>query len=170
LSLAEVHAGKVILTKGYGRASLELDAPATASTLYGLGSISKQFTATAIMLLVEEGKIGLDDRLTNYFGWLPKEWGEVTIRHLLTHTSGIREQDWKGGIIEFDRFEHSSELRFAKSDRPLAQTQRRTTTSAFFFTTANGRILLLELLTYTLLGLDRPSVHRGIPQASDFLD
>ena len=73
------------------------------------GSISKQFTATAIMLLVEERKIGLDDRVTNYFGWLPKEWGEVTVRHLLTHTSGIREQQWKDGIIEFDRFEHDQE-------------------------------------------------------------
>ncbi len=54
LSLAVVHAGKVILTKGYGRANLELNAPATA---YGLGSISKQFTAAAIILLVEEGKL-----------------------------------------------------------------------------------------------------------------
>jgi D-alanyl-D-alanine carboxypeptidase len=96
-------------SKGYGKASLELDAPATATTLYGLGSISKQFTATAIMLLVEDGKLGLDDRVTNYFGWLPKEWGEVTVRHLLTHTSGFREQQWKDGIIEFDRFEHDQE-------------------------------------------------------------
>jgi CubicO group peptidase (beta-lactamase class C family) len=77
--------------------------------LYGLGSISKQFTATAIMLLVEEGKIGLDHRLTNYFRWLPKEWDEVTVRHLLTHTSGIRQEQWKDGIVEFDRFEHSQE-------------------------------------------------------------
>ncbi len=88
LSLAVVRAGKLVQTKGYGKASLELDAPATTSTLYGLGSISKQFTATAIMLLVEEGKIGLDHRLTNYFSWLPKEWDEVTVRHL-TATSDI---------------------------------------------------------------------------------
>ena len=65
LSLAVVRAGKLFQAKGYGKASLELDAPATASTLYGLGSISKQFTATAIMLLVEAGKLNLDDRLTN---------------------------------------------------------------------------------------------------------
>jgi len=55
--VAVVQAWKIILAKGYGRASLELDAPATAATVYGLGSISKQFTATAIMLLVEEGKL-----------------------------------------------------------------------------------------------------------------
>ena len=109
LSLAVVQSGKLVLAKGYGKASLELDAPARTSTLYGLGSISKQFTATAIMLLVEERKIGLDDRVTNYFGWLPKEWGEITVRHLLTHTSGIRQEQWKGGIVEFDRFEHDQE-------------------------------------------------------------
>jgi CubicO group peptidase (beta-lactamase class C family) len=105
LSLAVVRAGKLVQAKGYGKASLELDVPATAATLYGLGSISKQFTATAIMLLVEAGKIALDERLANHFGWLPKEWADVTVRHLLTHTSGIPEQQWKGGILEFDRFE-----------------------------------------------------------------
>jgi D-alanyl-D-alanine carboxypeptidase len=109
LSMAVVQTGKLVQAKGYGKASLELDAPATTSTLYGLGSISKQFTATAIMLLAEEGKIGLDHRLTNYFRWLPKEWDEVTVRHLLTHTSGIRQEQWKDGIVEFDRFEHEQE-------------------------------------------------------------
>ena len=57
LSLAVVREGKIVHTNGYGKASLELDVPATASTLYGLGSICKQFTAAAIMLLVEEGKL-----------------------------------------------------------------------------------------------------------------
>ncbi len=107
LSLGVVRAGKLVMAKGYGKASLELDAPATPSTLYGLGSISKQFTAAAIMLLVEERRIGLDDPLTNYFSWAPKEWSEVRVRHLLTHTSGIRPEEWKGGIVEFDRFEHN---------------------------------------------------------------
>jgi len=109
LSLAVVRAGKLVQAKGYGKASLELDAPASAVTLYGLGSISKQFTATAVMLLVEDRKLGLDASLTNYFSWVPKEWNGVTVRHLLTHTSGIREQEWKGGILEFDRFEHNQE-------------------------------------------------------------
>jgi CubicO group peptidase (beta-lactamase class C family) len=109
LSLAVVRAGTLLQAKGYGKASLELDAPATPSTLYGLGSNSKQFTAAAIMLLVEDGKIGLDDRLTNYFTWLPREWSEVRVRHLLTHTSGIRQEDWGAGIHEFDRSEHEQE-------------------------------------------------------------
>jgi D-alanyl-D-alanine carboxypeptidase len=119
LSLAVVRAGKLLQAKGYGKASLELDAPATASTLYGLGSISKQFTATAIMLLVEAGNLNLDDRLTNYFGWLPPEWSEVTVRHLLTHTSGIAHEDWKGGIVEFDRFEHVQEEVVKTAFKPM---------------------------------------------------
>jgi len=61
------------------------------------------------MLLVEDHKIGLDDPITNHFSWAPKEWSEVRVRHLLTHTSGIRDEEWKGGIVEFDRFEHGQE-------------------------------------------------------------
>jgi len=109
LSLAVVRSGRLVQSKGYGKASVELDVPATASTLYGLGSISKQFTAVAIMLLVEERKIGLDDPIRKYFSWLPKEWSDVRVRHLLTHTSGIREEEWKGGIVDFDRLEHNQE-------------------------------------------------------------
>jgi CubicO group peptidase (beta-lactamase class C family) len=109
LSLAVVRAGKLVEAKGYGKASLELNVPATERSLYGLGSISKQFTATAIVLLAEGRRLSLDDRLTKFFGWVPKEWTEVTVRHLLTHTSGIREQEWKGSILEFDRFEHDQE-------------------------------------------------------------
>src|SRR5262245_58528810 len=82
LSLGIVQGGKLVLAKGYGKASLELNAPATDRTLYGLGSISKQFTAAAVMLLVEDGKLNVDDRLRKFFGWLPKEWSEVTVRHL----------------------------------------------------------------------------------------
>src|SRR2546426_8469609 len=63
LSLAVVRDGKLVLAKGYGKASVELDAPATSATLYALASLSKPFTATAIMLLVEDGKIRLDDSL-----------------------------------------------------------------------------------------------------------
>jgi CubicO group peptidase (beta-lactamase class C family) len=57
----------MVEARGYGKASVELDAPATPATLYALASVSKQFTAAAIMLLVEEGKVGLDDPITNYF-------------------------------------------------------------------------------------------------------
>ncbi|HWH68810.1 MAG TPA: serine hydrolase domain-containing protein, partial [Candidatus Sulfotelmatobacter sp.] len=95
--------------KGYGKASVELDAPATPATMYALASVSKQFTAAAILLLVQDGKIGLNDPLTNYFSWAPKEWSEVRVRHLLTHTSGIREEVHKGDFLEWERQEHNQE-------------------------------------------------------------
>ena len=109
LSLAVVRNGRLVLAKGYGKASVELDAPTTPATLFALASVSKQFTAAAIMLLVEQGKVGLNDPLTNYFSWVPKEWGEVKVRHLLTHTSGIREEEHKGDFLEWEREEHNQE-------------------------------------------------------------
>ena len=67
LSLAVVKNGKVIKAKGYGLANLEWNVPATADTAYQLASVSKQFTATAIMLLVEDGKLRLSDSVTKHF-------------------------------------------------------------------------------------------------------
>jgi D-alanyl-D-alanine carboxypeptidase len=90
LSLAVLREGKVVLSKGYGFANLEHSVPATPDTVYELGSITKQFTASAVMLLVEEGKLGLDDPISKHLSDLPASWSEVTVRHLLTHTSGIK--------------------------------------------------------------------------------
>lgn len=89
LSLAVVHGGKVVKTKGYGLANIELNVHATPNTVYQLQSITKSFVASGILLLVEDGKLGLDDRITSYLGGLPQTWSGVTVRHLLTHTSGI---------------------------------------------------------------------------------
>lgn len=90
LSLAVVRGGKILKAKGYGLANVELYIPATADTVYEIGSVTKQFTATAIMMLVEEGKIGLDEKITTYLTALPEGWKHVTVRQLLTHTSGIK--------------------------------------------------------------------------------
>jgi CubicO group peptidase (beta-lactamase class C family) len=90
VSLAIVRDGRVIKAQGYGFANLELKAPATKETVYEIGSNTKQFTAAAIMMLVEEGKIHLDDSITKYFPEAPEAWRGITIRHLLTHTSGIQ--------------------------------------------------------------------------------
>jgi len=89
-SLAIVRDGHIAKAQGYGFANLELKAPATKDTVYEIGSTSKQFTAAAIMMLVEEGKVRLDDTITKYFPEAPQTWRGITIRHLLTHTSGIQ--------------------------------------------------------------------------------
>ena len=89
LSLAVVKDGESIKTRGYGFANIELQVPASEASIYQIASVTKQFTATAVMILVEEHKIGLDDKITQYLSNLPLDWQSITIRHLLTHTSGI---------------------------------------------------------------------------------
>ncbi len=89
LSLAVVKDGKVIKAKGYGLASVELNLPASKDTVYQIGSVTKLFTATAVMILVNDGKIGLDNKITNYLSDLPPAWSGITVGHLLSHTSGI---------------------------------------------------------------------------------
>lgn len=91
LSLAVVRDGKVVLAKGYGMANLELSAPVTEKTAFAIYSITKTFTGVATMMLVEEGKIALEDPISKHLAGLPAALNRVTIRHLLTHTSGIKE-------------------------------------------------------------------------------
>ena len=124
LSLAVVQAGKVVKSKGYGLANMELNVRATPGTVYQIQSITKSFVASGIMLLVEEGKLGLDDRITKYLSGLPEAWSGVTVRQLITHTSGIPSfvQDQGGGaaIVAFAQKTDSSEqiIRWAAA-RPM---------------------------------------------------
>ena len=81
--------GAVVFDKAYGMANLELEVPNTPDTKFRLGSITKQFTAAAILLLEERGKLKADDRITTYLPDAPMEWQRITIFNLLTHSSGI---------------------------------------------------------------------------------
>jgi CubicO group peptidase (beta-lactamase class C family) len=90
LSIAVVRDGKILKSRGYGLAHAELKAAVTEETVFEIGSMTKQFTATAIMTLVEEGKVGLDDRINKYLSNVPEAWSAITVRHLLTHSSGIQ--------------------------------------------------------------------------------
>jgi len=89
LSIGIVKNGKVIKAKGYGQANIELNIPASEKTVYKIGSISKQFIATGIMKLVQEGKLKLSDPITKFIKDAPAKWNSITIRHLLNHTSGL---------------------------------------------------------------------------------
>ena len=89
LSLAVIRDGKIIKAEGYGLANVELNVPARAETVYKIGSVSKQFIATGIMLLIQENRISLDDKISKFLERTPDTWKEITVRHLLTHTSGI---------------------------------------------------------------------------------
>jgi len=91
LALAVLRDGKVVKTQGYGLANVELNAAVKPETVFQTGSVGKQFAATAVMMLVEEGKVGLDDKLSKYLEGTPTAWKDVTVRNLLTHTSGIAD-------------------------------------------------------------------------------
>ena len=83
--------GKLIYTKGYGMADLEHDVQITDTTIFYLGSVSKQFTAMCVLLLEEQGKLSLDDNIQKYLPDFPDYGNPITIRHFLTHTSGVRD-------------------------------------------------------------------------------
>lgn len=89
LSLAVLKDGKPVKMQGYGVANLELATPATPETVYQIGSVSKQFIAAGIVCLCAEGKVGLDDSIRKYLEDAPEIWQPITLRHLLTHTSGL---------------------------------------------------------------------------------
>jgi CubicO group peptidase (beta-lactamase class C family) len=89
LSLAVVRGGEILHAKGYGLSNVELSVAASPETIYQSGSVGKQFTATLAMMLVEEGKLSLDDRIGKHIAGAPDIWKDITLRHLLTHTSGL---------------------------------------------------------------------------------
>jgi len=89
LAVGIIKDGKVIKTKGYGYANLELNIPVATNTVFKLGSVSKHMIAVAIMQFIQEGKLQLDDPVTKFFADAPPHWGKITIRHLLNHTSGL---------------------------------------------------------------------------------
>lgn len=89
VALAVIKDGKVIKNKGYGLANIETNTPVTSETVFKIGSISKPIIAMGIMLLVEEGKISLEDKVSKYLEGTPETWKDITVRHLLSHTSGI---------------------------------------------------------------------------------
>jgi CubicO group peptidase (beta-lactamase class C family) len=91
LALAIVRDGKVETIRTYGKANLEHGVPVTPDTVFELGSLTKQFTAVAVMMLVEDGKLRLDDSIATHLPEVPEAWRGITVRHLLTHSSGLRE-------------------------------------------------------------------------------
>jgi CubicO group peptidase (beta-lactamase class C family) len=83
--------GQPIRAEGFGLSNVELNVPTSPESIFQSGSMGKQFTATAVMMLVEAGKVGLEDPLTRYFPDAPTAWKQVTVRELLSHTAGFTE-------------------------------------------------------------------------------
>jgi CubicO group peptidase (beta-lactamase class C family) len=114
MSVAILRGDSVLLARGYGLANREHRVPATDSTLYNVGSVTKQFTAAAIVLLSQQGRFRLEDPITRYLPEGSAVWSGVTIRHLLTHTSGIPQDT----TLDYSREYSESEL-VRSAARPL---------------------------------------------------
>ena len=90
-SLAVIENGKIVYERGYGLANLEHNIPITPDTVFYIGSLSKQFVAMCIVLLAKQGKLSLDDNIRTYIPEIPEYSAPITIRHLILHTSGLRD-------------------------------------------------------------------------------
>ena len=90
-ALGVVEDGEFIYERGYGFANLDWGIPSATDTVFYVGSVSKQFTAAVIALLAEEGAVDLDEDIREYFPEIPKYVRPITVRHLVHHTSGLRD-------------------------------------------------------------------------------
>jgi CubicO group peptidase (beta-lactamase class C family) len=115
--------GRVTLAKGYGMADLEHDAAITPDTIFEAGSVSKQFTAASVLWLAREKKLSLDDPVRTYVPELPPYSPDITIRHMLTHTSGLRDWGSIAAIAGWPRttraHSHAHVLEIASHQRAL---------------------------------------------------
>ena len=112
-----VRDGKVVLAKGYGAAGVETGTPANENTAFQIASVTKQFTAAGILLLVEEGKLKLDDTLGKYVPEVPAKWSGITIRQLLNQVSGIPNYT-AGGKLVSDKVYTKAEILGLVKDLP----------------------------------------------------
>lgn len=111
--------GKVLIEKSYGAAVEEWRIPNSSDTKFEIASLSKQFTAAAVLQLIDAGKLGVEDSVSKYYVASPPSWGAITIHHLLTHTSGLPDDEWenflKGKCAPYTTADQVKTFR----DRPL---------------------------------------------------
>jgi CubicO group peptidase (beta-lactamase class C family) len=117
LTLAVIKNGEVITNKGYGLANVELNVPMTSETVIRTGSVSKQFFTTAILKLMEDGKLNIEDPVHKYFPDAPESWRPIKITHLMSHSSGLQREG-----PGYDNFKIQPDLNIIKSaySLPLA--------------------------------------------------
>jgi CubicO group peptidase (beta-lactamase class C family) len=139
-SVAVVRGAETIVERGYGLADLQLDVPTPPRAIYEIGSVTKQFTAAAILLLAEDGKLALDDSLTKFLADYPTQGHRITVRHLLNHTSGIK------GYTELEEFREFMVLKKPKQDLVKLFSGKP-------FDFAPGEDLIYNNSAYFLLGL-----------------
>ncbi|MFZ3250421.1 MAG: serine hydrolase domain-containing protein, partial [Pseudolabrys sp.] len=143
MAVAVVKNGEAMVAKGYGFANLEHQVPVTTHSIFQSGSVGKQFTAAAIVHLEERGKLRLDDNIARYLPPTKARWGSITVRQLLTHTSGIPE------------YEDEVDSRRDYSERQLTELVGllpRRSTPGHKFEYSNSGYLLLGIIIRMITG------------------
>jgi CubicO group peptidase (beta-lactamase class C family) len=115
-ALLVVQNGQPVKTAAYGFANLELRTPVRPETVFEIGSLTKQFTAAGILLLQQDRKLSVDDKVRRYLREAPTTWKDITLRHLLTHTSGIKNYT---GFDGFELRRHLTQAQFIEVVRVL---------------------------------------------------
>jgi len=111
LALEIIKNGKPARIAGYGVANLEWHTAVAPETVFEIGSVTKQFTAAGILLLAQEGKLSVDDKISRHLKETPPSWANITLRHLLTHTSGLRNYT---GLDGFELTRHLTQAQFVR--------------------------------------------------------
>jgi len=112
LALTIIRSGQETKSAAYGFANLELKSPTKLETVFEIGSLTKQFTAACILLLAQDGKLSVDDKVSKYLAEIPPGWSNITLRHLLNHTSGIKNYT---GVDGFELRRHLTQQQFIKA-------------------------------------------------------
>lgn len=155
-ALAVAHRGEVIHARGYGLASVELGVPVAPDTVFPIASITKPFTALAMLMLAEEGRLSLDDPLTRHLRPNPAWDGAISLRHLLNHTSGLRSYN---GTTEF--FETDGRLSVTRPQvlaKMYAQPQDAAPATRYGY--SNTGYILLSFVIEQVTGLEFGEVLR----------
>lgn len=154
-SLLVIRDGEARVNRGYGRSDLEHGVEAGPATNYRLASVSKQFTAAAILLLAQDGRLGIDDPVKRWLPSLPPAADGITLRHLLTHTSGLR--DYEDLMAEpFD-----SQIRDAGVLDLLQRENRLAFPAGSAYRYSNSGYALLALVVERASGMDFPAFLRS---------
>jgi len=111
MALTVIQNGNSVKTAAYGFANLELKVPATRETVFEIGSLTKQFTAAGILLLQQDGRLSVEEKISRYLDNVPASWSNITVRQLLSHTSGLKSYT---GLDGFELRRHLTQLQFIK--------------------------------------------------------
>jgi CubicO group peptidase (beta-lactamase class C family) len=144
LSMAVLRGDSIILARGWGEANVEHRVPASDSTIYQSGSVGKQFTSALVLRLVGDNRLGLDDPIRRWLPEGPSRWGRVTVRQLLTHTSGI--PDYADSTLDYRRdYTEDDLVRLAARLPPLFEPGAR-------WSYSNTGYLLLGVIIHRITG------------------